>query len=361
MFSSQVYTLKKFIRKILLWINLSAALLLILSYLFVYVPPDRFWEGSVFGLAYPIFLWINILFVIFWAIFKPRYLILSLFVIFIGWGHISKYVQIGNKSDNSGGIHIVSYNVRAFDEFGDNAAKTTADSIIAFFNKKSPDIICLQEVKLRSPQIFNLFELKQKYDFASHYQYALTTDYGGIVTMTKYPIVNMGEIRFVNSGNMAIFTDVAIGPDTLRIFNLHLQSFRIEPVDYPVIESPRLTEPADRKKIRQMGGKFKRAVKMRAEQARIVSENIERSPYPVLVCGDFNDTPFSYTYHEVRGNLRDAFTESGNGFDHTYIGKLPSYRIDYIMHSEGFQAFDFKPEHIYFSDHLPVSCSLVKK
>jgi endonuclease/exonuclease/phosphatase family metal-dependent hydrolase len=347
--------------KILLWINLGAVAFLLVSYVSIFIPPDRIWMASLFGLAYPVFLWVNVLLCLVWILIKPRYFPISLIAILIGWGFLSKYIQFDGVLTEKPGIKIISYNVKHFEIDGDNAAKKTADKVIAFLKKKAPDIICLQEVRLRSNQIFNLQQFIDEFDFAEHYQYARTAYFGGIVTMTRYPIVNMGEIRFENSGNMAIFTDVSIGSDTVRVFNVHLQSFQIDPKDYSIIESPSITEKSDIRQISEMGSKFKRAFKMRAEQARIIRANIDWSPYPVLVCGDFNDTPFSYTYRKVRGNLKDAFIESGSGVGQTYIGKLPSYRIDYFLYSDRYTAFNFKPEKVRFSDHLPISCTLFKK
>ncbi|NQU88359.1 MAG: endonuclease/exonuclease/phosphatase family protein [Mariniphaga sp.] len=353
--------MKKVLLKIFLWINLLSAVFLLVSYLSVYVPSDSIWISSVFGLLYPVFLWINVGFVFFWSFFKPKYLIVSLLVILFGWGYIKKYVQLGGKVNDLEGIEVVSYNVRHFEELGNDVAKQTADSIIAFFLQKTPDIICLQEARLRTNQIFNLPKLVNEFEFINHYQYARNGYSRGMVTMTRYPIINMGEIRFANSGNMAIFTDVVIDSDTMRIFNLHLQSFQISPDEYSVLESRSLNESSDIKEVKEMGGKFKRALIKRAEQARIIRENINWSPYPVLVCGDFNDTPFSYTYHKVKGDLKDAFVESGSGTGQTYVGKLPSYRIDFILHSQDYNSFNFKEENIHYSDHLPVSCILEKK
>jgi endonuclease/exonuclease/phosphatase family metal-dependent hydrolase len=113
--------------------------------------------------------------------------------------------------------------------------------------------------------------------------------------------------------------------------------------------------------MREMGVKFKAAFQMRAEQVREIRSHINASPYAVIVCGDFNDTPISYAYQQLRGNLKDAFVSSGSGIGRTYIGKLPSFRIDNVFHSEEFESFNFQTSDFRMSDHLPVSCTLIKK
>ncbi|HKI90012.1 MAG TPA: endonuclease/exonuclease/phosphatase family protein, partial [Draconibacterium sp.] len=209
--------------------------------------------------------------------------------------------------------------------------------------------------------IFNLRNTVDSLGAINHYQYARSSTTFGSVTMTRYPIINMGEIRFKNSRNITIYTDVRIENDTVRIFNVHLQSYQIDPNRYSIIDSLDITGEEDLREVREMGTKFKRAFQMRAEQVREIRKYIDASPYLVIVCGDFNDTPASFSYHKLRGQLKDAFVCSGKGVGRTYIGKLPSFRIDYIFHSDGFVSYNFKTYDFRKSDHLPISCELVRK
>ena len=149
--------------------------------------------------------------------------------------------------------------------------------------------------------------------------------------------------------------------DTVRIYNMHLQSIAFGATDYQYmddLEKNKQTEDIEHSK--SIGKRLKKAFIKRARQADLISESIAASPYPVIVCGDFNDTPASYTYHRIAGNLKDAFVESGNGFGKSYVGKFPSFRIDYILHSKQFKAFDFKTIHEELSDHYPVVTYLEK-
>ena len=109
-----------------------------------------------------------------------------------------------------------------------------------------------------------------------------------------------------------------------------------------------------------MGAKFRQAFVQRAGQVREIRQIIADSPYHVILCGDFNDTPASFTYKVLGHELHDAFVDSGRGIGRTYIGKLPSFRIDYIFHSETFDSYNFETMDFRYSDHLPIVCDLVK-
>jgi len=196
--------------------------------------------------------------------------------------------------------------------------------------------------------------------FIKHYQYARSGSNFGSVTMTRYPIVNMGEIRFRGSGNISIYTDILIDSDTVRIFNIHLQSYRMGTDSYSLLYSwP--DEEKEYKRLREMGSRFKMAFRRRAQQVEEIRKYIDECPYEIILCGDFNDTPVSYSYAKLRKGLKDAFVSSGKGIMPTYIGELPALRIDYILYSRSYESFNFETYNFRHSDHLPVSCTLIKK
>lgn len=351
--------MKKLITYILIGLNILAIFALFVAYLSVFVSPDKWWLPSFFGLAYPVLLTINLFFILFWLIISPRYLWFSLITVLMGWGILIRFVQIKGNTIENGDIKVLSYNVQHFYGDENQTQKETADEIKEFLKKQRPDIICLQEVRIRKNSIFNLAETVNEFDFINHYQYARSSSTYGSVTLTRYPVINMGEIRFENSRNISIYTDVIIGSDTVRIFNIHLQSYQIDPRNYPFIESG-VDNERDFDDLRDMGSHFKRGFQQRAKQVRTIREYIDNSPYHVLLCGDFNDTPASYSYQQIRKGLKDAFIRSGSGVGRTYVGKLPSFRIDYIFHSSGFESYNFKTYDYQNSDHLPISCDLIK-
>jgi endonuclease/exonuclease/phosphatase family metal-dependent hydrolase len=353
--------LKNVVKYLLLGLNVILVLSLLASYISSYIPPDFWWVPAFLSLAYPFILAGNIIFIVFWLLVKPKYIILSLVAILLGLGFLNRYIQLKGKTTDEEGIKVISYNVHHFQGEGKTNPNDVSGKIVNFLEEQDADIICLQEVRLRRNNIFNLQSTVDKLSNINHYQYARSSTTYGSVTMTRYPIISMGEIRFEDTRNMTIYTDIVIQKDTVRIFNVHLQSYLIDPKNYSVIDSLDLMEEKDIRELRDITKKFKTASEMRAEQVRQIREHIDKSPYKVLVCGDFNDSPGSFSYQRIRGKLKDAFVESGRGIGQTYVGRLPSFRIDYIFHSKGFNSFNFKTIDFHMSDHLPISCVLVKK
>ncbi|PIF05875.1 MAG: hypothetical protein CSA36_04255 [Draconibacterium sp.] len=353
--------MKKAFSNFLYFLNLLVAISLIISYLSVVIPPDAWWLPSVFGMAFPIIAIVNLFFVVFWLFIQPRRMFLSLVIFFVGFNFHTRYFQFKGQKTGKQGVKVLSFNVRHFAGEGDGTQKENATKIVNFLNTQELDIICLQETRLRRNNIFDLPGTVRKLKSIEHYQYARSSNTFGLVTMTRFPIVFMGEIRFKDSRNMAIYSDIILAPDTVRVINVHLQSYQINPNKYAVIESPGIDQEKDLKEVKEIGSKFKKAVQMRASQVRQIRKIVDESPYPVIICGDFNDAPISYAYQKLRGKLRDAFVASGKGFGRTYVGEMPSFRIDNIFYDAKFTSYNFQVHDFRNSDHLPISCTLVRE
>ncbi|MGE5447328.1 MAG: endonuclease/exonuclease/phosphatase family protein [Bacteroidales bacterium] len=343
----------------LMVLNIIALVAIGISSLSVFISPEEFWIPALFGMAYPYLVLVNIVFVILWLFVRPKYALLSLLAILAGYGHISNYIQATGEKTGQKGVRIISYNVRYFMGATDFPNKENADHIINFLRNKDADIICLQEVRLNKRQVFDINNTMLP--MATHMQLAHNSHEGGSLTMTRFPIIYMGEIRFKNSGNMIMYTDLIMNKtDTVRVYNCHLQSYRLKNADINSIDSINFEDHnKSKEKILQLSVKFKDALIKRAEQAATLREHINACPYPVIVCGDFNDTPVSFTYHTVKGDLEDSFTQSGKGTANTYNGKLPSFRIDYILYSPKFTSYNFEVSSLNHSDHFPISCDLL--
>lgn len=349
--------MRKIIRNIFLLVNIIFAVLLIFTYLVSWVNPSNFWIPSIIGLSYPFIVIINVAFVIFWIMLHWQYFFISLIIIIVGINTHKSFFQLsGRTTDEGNGIKVLSYNVAQFNSYLDKGKNDRA--VLDFIASQKADIICLQETKLQKQGALNPVKLKNYFSGIKHCQLAHQSTWGGLVTFSKYPIINMGELRFKNSDNMVIYCDIKIGLDTTRIYNCHLQSYGIDVRKYSVIDTLGFEKEKIRE-IKNIGTKLKKGYIQRSVQIKKLTDHISRCRHNVIVCGDFNDTPISHSYAEIVSILEDSFVESGKGISKTYNGKLPSFRIDYIFHSERFEAYNYKRHKVNFSDHYPISVLLL--
>jgi len=353
--------LKKLIRNIFIFLNLIPVSGILLSYLSAYVSPADSWVFSFLGLAYPYLLFANVLFVLMWLFFRVRLAFISILSIAIGYTHLHHYFQFSAKNTDEPGIVISSFNVKNFYGLKGQNRKETAKEVYSYLQSVAPDIVCMQEASLNGQYVFPNSR-SPKADRKGYLQNLHFSKKGGQLTYSRFPMLFKDEVHFYESGNMILITDLKIDNDTIRLFNCHLQSYRFSDADINSLDSISFEKQEESlKKMRYTGAKLKLAFIKRAKQADELSELIKESPYKVILCGDFNDTPVSYTYHTVVGDLKDAFVESGKGVGNSYLGKLPSFRIDYILHSDAFDSYNFKVDQVKLSDHYPINCKLIRK
>jgi endonuclease/exonuclease/phosphatase family metal-dependent hydrolase len=329
--------LKKVLYKILLAVNLFFAFTLLMSYLAVHVSPGDFALPAFFGLAYPYLLLFNIILAIIWAMLLRFEALISVIVIAIGFTHFSNYIKLSKPSgDKSNTFKVLSYNLRLFNNFENNNNSSSEKKILEFLKTQNPDILCLQEFfGSGSPaQKETAFKAALGGKYYSHMKAIVNgkNRFYGIVTFSKYPIIRKGEIIHPGSSSLSIFTDIVIRNDTFRIYNNHLQSFRLKMMERSFIEE--MTVPDNKEtmdEVKSLSRSLKKGFVLRALQAQVVKDRINMSPYPVIVAGDFNDTPVSYSYRKIRKGLSDSFVNSGYGAGFTYKGNYPPNRIDYMI------------------------------
>ena len=349
---------------------------LLLAYLSPFVHPNTFKLLPFFGLAYPIILLFTLLFLVIWIVVRSRMSILILFVLLIGGKLHFRMIALGSdpgdQPELSEQLHVLSYNVRLFDLYTSTNENRTVnrDRIFSYLKEVDPDILCFQEFYHQDkPTKFvtrdSIIQLLQIRDYHERYAHKLRGRQNfGVAILSKYPIISKGDVIFEtqseNDFNYCIFSDIVKNKDTFRIYNVHLQSIRLQNDEYALFEQGE-EQKADKSTVRLLVDKLLIAYPKRAQQARRVMEHIVTSPYPTIVCGDFNDTPMSYTYHQFNKKLIDSYRNTSIGIGATYAGRVPAGRIDYIFHSKDLESAGFTIQKETFSDHRAINTRIYRK
>jgi len=298
-------------------------------------------------------------------------LLISLVVILLGWNHFTNFVPIrfqkasaANATSSSIPLKVLSYNVRTFDKYNWTKNSQSKEGIFETIKEADPSVVCIQEFYTtdkpgkRERDIRNQLKDYPYYSIYYSLKSGATTGFG-IATFSKFPIIKTSRIPFDNTINQAVYTDIKLNSDTIRMFNIHLQSIRFGQRNYAFLDSLSLKYTNKQlAEVKDISSRLKEAFVMRAEQSKIIHHYIEESEYPVIVAGDFNDTPVSYAYKKIKIGLTDAFRSSGKGFGNTYAGELPSFRIDYIFYSDELESIEFERIKSKFSDHFPITSTL---
>lgn len=321
---------------------------LLLSYLSPYADPQTFLLPIAFlGLFYPFLLLVNLLILFYWIFKFKRHFWPTLIVILLGYNHIDTLLKVKDNSNEKPSIYsLTSFNVRLFNVYDWIKEEGIKQEIISFINQSNSSIVCLQE--FYAPN--TLPSINYPY---SHIGLQKKRSHWRMATYSKYPIIKKGTVSISgeNINNVCIFSDIILLEDTIRVYNIHLASNTFEDSDYQFIEKPSV-EGAE-----NIFKRLKKSFIIRATEVNSIKKHMNQSPYPIIVCGDFNDTPHSFAYHQLSEGLDDAFVKTGFGFGRTYNGKFPALRIDYILMSPQFKINNYKTLEVKLSDHYPISVS----
>ena len=322
-----------FFDKFLFFINSLVAILLLFTYALPFIDPEKHPGIAILSLAYPILLIINITFVVFWIVKLKLHFLLSAISILIGLSHIHDFYVLENKEViKDSDIKLLSFNVRRFNVYNWIKSPTIKQDICDFVNKENPDIVFFQEYTNEKNVRLNITNT-----------YVYKTSASGIAIYSKYEILNKGAINFKNTANNIIYADLKINKEIVRVYNVHLQSFRIDTQK----------EHYGDKDNEALVKRFKSVFKEQSHQIKVLKEHIKNCKYRTIVAGDFNNTAFSWNYHEIMEGRKDAFVEAGINFGKSYHYFFP-FRIDFILPDNTMEVGKFTTYDVNLSDHYPI-------
>lgn len=336
--------MRKFINKMIFWGNMLAAFLLLISFVLPYLPPKSFPTLSLLSLIVSLLIIVNIIFAIYWAIQFRRRFFVSFTVLLISYFYFNVFYEVSSEGDASqyeNTLNVLSYNVRLFNAYEKNLDDEALKIMTNILSEEKPDIICIQEYYKNNKIDFSAYP--HKFIHFKHDKAAL-----GHAIFSKYPIIKTGYFDFEDTSNNALYADILKGKDTVRVYNVHLQSLGIIPrVSY--------LQKNDNEKLRK---RVSYAFEKQQAQIEKIIEHKAKISYPIIIAGDFNNTPFSYTYRKLKEGMHDSFRKRGNGLGTTFNFETFPMRIDYIFASEELEVISFDTMEETFSDHYAIRATV---
>ncbi len=327
------------------------------AYISAFISPDQYWQAGILALSIPTWLLINVGWLVFWlALKKWKHLRYSAITLLVGYRFCLASFSVSLPFPSAPDFTVLSQNVRVFNSYRNlHKNYVEAKEAIRWVTSHEADIKCFQE--------YFHYEKDQSGHFSTNDSLSRNGEYHsyvcntrsesdeqvfGLAIFSRFPIVKKGRINIgTKIGNAAIFADVKIKDDTIRVINVHLQSLKID-------EEEAATRFTEKSTLLRLGHLLRYGFEKRAFQIAAILNEVESSPHPVIVCGDFNDTPYSYAYQSLRNKMGNAFEAEGNGFGFTFNGKLPFLRIDHQFFSHNLVAEQFETcNDARFSDHFP--------
>ncbi len=362
--NTEIIRMKNIIYKSLVYLNLLTGIALIASYLSRFVAPSWFFPMAFFGMAYYYILVVFILFAfLFLMLKKAKWFFVNIVVILLGWNSLSGLLSFNFEEERAYDFRVMTYNVKLFDLYNWKENKIQKQKMLSQISEYNPDIISFQEFYYdnRDFPIDSVSKaLEMPYYYVAENALVLGFQHFGQAIFSKYPIKNKELIHYPNTSNMSLYCDIEVEANKIiRVYSNHMESYRFSSSHYKILEKIEAEDEIEVTDVTSFYERFKYAMIKRAYQAEKISAHIHASKYPVIVTGDFNDTPNSFVYHQIKNGLKDAFSESGLGFSHTYKKGMVGFRIDYILYQEPLKSVNYQCPKLEISDHYPVIADFV--
>lgn len=338
---------------VLLVVAMVSWVLLLLTLLSPYTPTSYGWLFPMLGLFAPATYVVCVIFALYYIVrWRWREAVLFLVLLVVGGWSVPLYLKIPLTKDYGldkykGCVKLMTFNVRNF--IGDDSQWSTRD-VAEYIEGSKADVICLQEFNREAKDLERIFATElPKHKRVSH---------GTMAILSRYPIINSWDLFDAQDSlsGSTIAADIVVQKDTIRVFSNHLHTTTITAKDDSYLRSREIMQDTlRRERLFDIVTRFSQSSHERVRQVELIRESVEQSPYPYVVCGDFNDTPMSYAYHHLSRGLSDAFASCGDGYSYTFRGFSHVLRIDYILTSEGIEPRSYLADkECYLSDHLPV-------
>ena len=334
---------KTFGHKIVVFLSVVLTLLLVMAYLLPFVEPKVLKGLAALSLLTPFIILVNVIFMLIWLFKMERYFWLHFLVLALGYPYLVRFYKLGGeKVIQSDDVKIMSYNVRMFNKYNWLEDKDIPQKINEFIEDKSPDIVSFQDYAKNAETSFDF-----PYKFE---KFPSENARFGQAIFSKFPIVGKGSLDFQKTANNIIYADIKIEKDTFRIYNVHLQSIKLNPKKeyFGEIDAEHL----------QM--RISQAFQVQQEQVELFLEHQSKCKYPVMITGDFNNTAYSWVYRKMLQGKKDAFSYAGVGLDPTYDFEFP-LRIDFILLDKSMKINYFKTYKEKYSDHFPILARIDRK
>ena len=309
---------------------------------------------SLLVYALPVLIIGNAVLLLYWLIMRRWHWALMPFITLLCCiPYIGTLYQFGEPDEaveKQPGLKIATYNVALF---GREASGFMAQDILSEMKKQKVDICCFQEYSDQSGDKKNSDSYKEYFPY-------MVTGQGDMVIYSRYPIVRSKNIPFEMTNNSAMWVEVKVQDQVIRIYNAHLETTGISGTMHRAAKTQVNTgmEVESNRLLRALYGNYTIGMMARAGQANVLAMDMRESEVPIIVCGDFNDVPYSYVYNTMLGDKVDGFKECGSGYMYTFRGGKKNVRIDYIFHDKVFKGMTYYKKELTYSDHYPVFMKL---
>jgi len=343
--------MKKLFPYILLCVNLLVSFLLIIAYVSPWLPPDDWWLVAFIGTGTTWLMAAHLFFASVWLILKPVRAAYNAFMICLGFSFLADTIQWNYEDkEQEGSLRIVSVNVGVF-----SYRKDIAQSMIYKLGKLKPDIICVQE--LFDMGEFNTIEYFKKQSGLPYHAFYPVSDYYGLITFSRYPIIFSEKLNFSIDhlgSNGCLVTDIKYKNKKIRIYNTHLSSMRIQKNLKEIYKAGSKGFVTEKEDVFDLIGKMRASWKKQVPMGEEIRLHMDASPYPVILCGDMNSTPYGYILRNLSYGMQDTYRSKGRGMGFTFRSNFPLLRIDYVFVPEHWYVVRHQVPRMLESDHFPV-------